>query len=179
MPTKPKVHSEHLRIGEVAARSGVSVQAVRYYERRGLLHPVARRPSGYREYSPDAVRVVRFVKQAQDLGFNLDETEELVRLRSQVVAPERNARDEVRSTILTKIEDVDNRLARLHAIRKTLAALVVVCDTRCNPASSPSECPVFDVIDAGKATQVGLTAAKHRREKTPSRERTPPLPLSR
>jgi len=71
-----------IRIGEVAARAGVNVQTLRYYERRGLLKPPARRPSGYREYSPDAVRVVRFIKRAQQLGFTLDETGELLRLRT-------------------------------------------------------------------------------------------------
>ena len=70
-----------LRIGEVAARAGVNVQTLRFYERRGLLQEPPRRPSGYREYPPESVRLIRFVKRAQQLGFSLDEVHELLQLR--------------------------------------------------------------------------------------------------
>src|SRR5579864_3714982 len=70
-----------MKIGAAAARAGVNVQTLRYYARRGLLPRLQRRPSGYREFSDDAVRIVRFVKRAQDLGFTLDEVEKLLRLR--------------------------------------------------------------------------------------------------
>ena len=62
-----------MRTGAVAAASGVSVETLRFHERRGLLAPPARLTCGYREYPHDAVRVVRFVKHAQDLGFTLDD----------------------------------------------------------------------------------------------------------
>ena len=77
---------ERLRTGEVAARAGVNVQTLRYYERRGLLKKPGRRASGYREYSPDAVRLIRFIKRAQELGFTLTEIEDLLRLRSDQTA---------------------------------------------------------------------------------------------
>jgi DNA-binding transcriptional MerR regulator len=70
-----------LRIGEVAGRAGVNVQTLRFYERRGLLPEPPRRASGYREYAPESVRRVRFIKRAQELGFTLAEVEELLRLR--------------------------------------------------------------------------------------------------
>ncbi len=73
-------------ITQAARQAGVNVQTLRYYERRGLLPKPARRESGYREYTPEAVLIVRFVKRAQDLGFSLDEVEQLVKLRG--VAPE-------------------------------------------------------------------------------------------
>lgn len=57
-----------MRTGQIADQAGVDVQTLRYYERRGILPPPARRDSGYREYSSEAVRVVRFVKRAQELG---------------------------------------------------------------------------------------------------------------
>ena len=56
--------TDGLRIGDVARSAGVNVQTLRYYERRGLLKEPERRPSGYREYEPDAVRLVRFIKRA-------------------------------------------------------------------------------------------------------------------
>ena len=69
-----------MRTGQVARQSGVNIQTLRYYERRGLLQAPPRRPSGYREYTSQAVEVVRFVKRAQELGFNLDEVESLLDL---------------------------------------------------------------------------------------------------
>jgi DNA-binding transcriptional MerR regulator len=62
-----------VRTSEVAAQARVNTQTLRYYERRGLLPEPTRTPSGYRNYGDDAVRVVRFVKRAQQLGFTLDE----------------------------------------------------------------------------------------------------------
>lgn len=70
-----------LRIGEVAFRSGVSVQALRYYERCGLLGRIARRSSGYREYDEGTLRRVTFIKGAQQLGFTLSDIGELLALR--------------------------------------------------------------------------------------------------
>ena len=60
-------------ISQTAREAGVNPQTLRYYERRGLLARPPRRGSGYREYSADAVRIVRFIKKAQELGFSLDE----------------------------------------------------------------------------------------------------------
>src|SRR4029453_16136340 len=71
-----------MRSGAGAEQAGVNVQTLRYYERRGLLPRTPRRDSGYREFPADAVRIVRFIKRAQDLGFTLDEVEELLRLRN-------------------------------------------------------------------------------------------------
>ena len=67
-----------MKIGEVAKAAGVGIDAVRFYEREGLLPEPARRPSGYREYSPEAVMDLRFIKRAKDLGFSLKETSELL-----------------------------------------------------------------------------------------------------
>ncbi|HSS23314.1 MAG TPA: MerR family transcriptional regulator, partial [Mycobacterium sp.] len=69
-----------MRTSEVAAQAHVNTQTLRYYERRGLLSEPARTQSGYRDYTSDAVRVVRFVKRAQQLGFTLDDIEDLLHL---------------------------------------------------------------------------------------------------
>jgi len=71
-----------LTTGQVAKASGVNVQTVRFYEREGLLAPPRRSASGYRQFTDDAVRIVTFVKRAQELGFTLREAKQLVRLRS-------------------------------------------------------------------------------------------------
>ena len=70
-----------MRIGEVAAEAAVNIQTLRYYERVGLLPAPDRHPSGYRSYARDAVRRVRFIKRAQELGFTLAEIGELLALR--------------------------------------------------------------------------------------------------
>jgi DNA-binding transcriptional MerR regulator len=72
------MNSSALRIGEVALRAGVSIDTVRYYERRRLLPAAARSEGGFRLFTPDAVDRVRFIKQAQELGFSLDEIGELL-----------------------------------------------------------------------------------------------------
>ena len=129
---------ETLRIGEVAAQAGVNIQTLRYYERRGLLEEPERRPSGYRTYQPGAVRVVRFIKKSQDLGFTLQEVEELLRLREN----SRN-RTEVRALALAKIRDIDEKTRRLRAIRKALDVLVDSCSCR----GERMECPILEALE--------------------------------
>jgi len=68
-------------IGEVAKETGISVEAIRFYEKRGLIKAPTRTASGYRQYSPDAVRRIRFIQHAKDAGFTLGEIGELLRLR--------------------------------------------------------------------------------------------------
>jgi DNA-binding transcriptional MerR regulator len=66
-----------LSIGEVAARAGVGIDTVRYYERRGVVPPAERRSSGYRAFRPQTVERIVFVKELQALGFSLDELDQL------------------------------------------------------------------------------------------------------
>src|SRR5258707_9551136 len=106
-------------ITETAREAGVNTQTLRYYERRGLLPRPPRRESGYREYSADAVRVVRFIKRAQELGFSLDEIEALVRLRGV----RRGERHRVRAIAERKIEDIDRKIAHLQSMRGALNQL--------------------------------------------------------
>ena len=70
-----------MRIGEVARRSGVGVETIRYYEREGLLPEPERRPSGYRQYDGSTVERLEYIRRAKDLGFTLKEIGELLDLR--------------------------------------------------------------------------------------------------
>lgn len=128
-----------MRIGEVAVQAGVNIQTLRYYERRGLLRAPQRRPSGYREYSPEVVRVIRFVKHAQELGFTLAEVEDLLRLRTD----QRTSCAEVRAAASAKITDIDQRLRRLRAIKHALQTLV----DSCTRESSARICPILEALD--------------------------------
>jgi MerR family transcriptional regulator, mercuric resistance operon regulatory protein len=103
-----------MRIGEVAARAGVSVQAVRLYERLGLMRPAKRLPSGYRYYSPDAVAFIGFIKQAQRHGFTLAEISALARLRDQ------NVVGRMREMARAKVYAIDEQIRRLKAQRDAI-----------------------------------------------------------
>ena len=125
-------------IGEAAEQAGVNIQTVRYYERRGLLPKAPRRSSGYREFPDDAVRIVRFIKRAQDLGFSLDEVEELLRLRRQ---PGRN-RARIRSVAEEKIRQIDQKVAELERMKRALQTLVYSCHD-----GAMLECPIIEALD--------------------------------
>jgi MerR family transcriptional regulator, mercuric resistance operon regulatory protein len=105
-----------MRIGEVAAGAGVSVQAVRLYERRGLLKPAKRLASGYRDYSTDAVAFVRFIKQAQRHGFTLEEIRSLIGLRKQSPANVTRVREMARA----KVAAIDEKINRLKSQRDAI-----------------------------------------------------------
>ena len=112
------VRRRNLRVSEVASAAHVSVQTLRYYERRGLFRIVPQRSaSGYREYDSDAVQRVRFIRKAQDVGFTLDEIRELLELRDRRPSPE-----EVRKIALAKVEDLNDRLQYLTGIRDCSSA---------------------------------------------------------
>jgi DNA-binding transcriptional MerR regulator len=132
-PGSASARNGSLLIGDLASRTGVTVEALRYYERRGLLHPSARRESGYREYAPDAVRLVRFIKRAQALRFTLAETAELVHLREQAWAGD--AMWLLREATVAKVRDIDRRARELAALRHELSALIAACDTACSVAA--------------------------------------------
>jgi MerR family mercuric resistance operon transcriptional regulator len=128
-----------MRTGELAEQAKVNVQTLRYYERRGLLPEPARTSSGYRQYSDDAVRVVRFVKRAQQLGFTLTDVEDLLQLAGG--GPE--SCDSVRAMSTEKIADLDRRIAELRAMRNALADLARTCER----PRAERECPILQEID--------------------------------
>jgi MerR family transcriptional regulator, mercuric resistance operon regulatory protein len=130
---------EMMRIGEVAERAGVNVQTLRYYERRGLLPSPTRRPSGYREYTMDTVRLVRFIKRAQELGFSLDDVGELIELRENLS----RSRVAVRSVAVRKVADIAARIRRLAAMQKALEQLIATCE--CTGASR--SCSIIEALN--------------------------------
>jgi DNA-binding transcriptional MerR regulator len=103
-----------MRIGEMAERAGVSVETLRYYERRGLLPEPVRSPGGHRDYDEDTVRFVRAVKEAQTLGFSLSEIEEYMSLTRR--APSRAPAEE-RRRLTAKLEEIDEKIAALRRMR--------------------------------------------------------------
>jgi MerR family mercuric resistance operon transcriptional regulator len=128
-----------LTIGEVAKAADVSVETVRFYEREGLIPQPARRRSGYRQYGPDAVRRLRFIRRAKDLGFTLKEIGELLDLR---VDPRRSCA-EVRALAKAKMADVEAKMLDLARIQAALTDVVRTCRGK----GPTSECPILDALD--------------------------------
>jgi MerR family copper efflux transcriptional regulator len=125
-------------IAEAAKAAGVNPQTLRYYERRGLLKASGRGPSGYREYSTEDVRRLRFVKRAQELGLSLADVTELLKLRK--IAPSR--RDSVRAVAAKRVADLDQRIADLQRMRDALTHLIHACH-----AGRAPECPILEALD--------------------------------
>jgi MerR family copper efflux transcriptional regulator len=123
-------------IGKLAARAGVSVDTVRYYEKSGLLPPNERLPSGYRLYGELQVARLRFIRRAQELGFSLREIRELLGLSKQ--------RDvqKVKRVAEGKLADVEQRLAALTRVRDGLAVLVATCPGHGRAA----DCPILKAL---------------------------------
>jgi DNA-binding transcriptional MerR regulator len=113
-----------MRIGEVARRSRVRVDTVRYYEKRGILAHTARRLSGYRDFGPEAVDRIQFTKWAQHLGFTLEE----VRRMLLVVEADPATCAQLRPAFEALLTRVDTQLAELGRVRKRLRMVLARCN---------------------------------------------------
>lgn len=128
-----------LTIGQLAKMAGVNVQTVRYYERRNLLQPTDRKTSGYRVYGDDALRRLRFIKNAQVLGFTLREVNELLNLRVSSVA--RCGTIQVKAQ--AKLKQVEAKARGLLALSRALKSLIRTCR-----AGQPTDrCPILRRLD--------------------------------
>ena len=135
-----------MRIGALAREAGVSVQTVRYYERRGLLSDPRARGDGYREYTTGTLERLRFIRRAQEVGFTLSEIDELLALR---LDPDTTAAD-VKARAEEKIVEIEGKLRDLERIRGALAHLAGRCRGGRGPAG---DCPLLEALgsldDAG------------------------------
>jgi Hg(II)-responsive transcriptional regulator len=129
-----------MRSSQAAARAGVNVQTLRYYERRGLLPEPDRSDSGYRSYDADAVRTVRFVKCAQQLGFSLEEIDTLLHL----AAGGPDSCESAKTLASERLVQLDDKIARLTAMRDSLRQLVLTCQR----GPEQRECPLLDALDS-------------------------------
>ena len=134
--------TDRINTSELAKRSGVNLETIRYYERVGLLPGSPRSPAGYRLFSPESVRRVRSIKRAQELGFSLKEIKELLALR---IAP-RSTRADVRKRAQAKIADIEEKVQHLRAMKKALVRLTETCCGN-GPAS---ECPILETLSLEK-----------------------------
>ena len=126
-----------VNIGEAARLSGVSAKMVRHYESLGLLPRVNRTDSGYRQYSEADVHTLRFIKRARDLGFSMEEIGELVGLWQN----RRRASANVRRVAQKHAQDLQQRIAALQEMQRTLQHLIHCCHGDERP-----ECPILEEL---------------------------------
>lgn len=127
-----------MRIGELAAAAEVNIQTLRYYERRGLLSSPQRLASGYRVYDADAIRRVRFIRRAQELGFTLQDIDDLLGLWTDSAvtcgAVEERAR--------LALDRIDRKIEDLKHMRRGLSQYATACHNR----STLGDCPLLDAL---------------------------------
>jgi len=144
-------------IGQVAKQANVNIETLRYYERRGLIPRPGRTVSNYRVYSSENLRRVKFIKQAQGLGFSLKEIKKLLALRA---TPRAGCAD-VRTYAAHKIEDIEGKIRSLARMRKTLERLIA----ECSGDGPVTQCPILESLDSESST-VGQKVKSYRKEKS-------------
>jgi Hg(II)-responsive transcriptional regulator len=135
---------EVFSIGQVARLSGVGVETIRFYEREGLLEEPARRASGYRQYAEEAVKQIRFMKRAQQLGFSLKEIRELLMLRVDA----ETSCEQVKERAAAKLTEVEQKMAELQRMRQALLQVASLCAEE----GPRSRCPLLDALDHDSET---------------------------
>jgi MerR family copper efflux transcriptional regulator len=115
-----------LKIGDVSRFSGIGIEALRFYERGGLLDRPSRTESGYRAYGPEVLDRLAFIKRAQVLGFSLDEIKKII----TDARAGRSPCDEVREIVRLRLSELDERMREMLRYRKELAATLEEWDER-------------------------------------------------
>ncbi len=147
MATAPNVQ-ESFTIGKLAAHAGVSVETVRYYERRGLIKQ-PRVGRGFRRYPPETAQRLGFIRRAKELGFTLNEIAELLLLRVNA----KQSCGQVRIAAHAKVAEVEAKIADLQQMKSALERLA----SRCRGRGPRSECPILESLeDQGASMLDGL-----------------------
>jgi len=132
-----------MNIGQLARQAGVPIDTVRYYERQGLVPEPPRSASGYRQYGPDDVTRLEFIRRAKTLGFTLEEIGELMAISGNYS----NDMNEMKQKASMKLELVEARLAELQRMRDALRLLVEAC-----PGHGPlATCPIMAALTTDAA----------------------------
>ena len=124
-----------MNIGDAAKASGVSAKMIRHYESVGLFPGAARTEAGYRQYGEREIHTLRFIRHARDLGFSIAQIRELLGLWQNRKRPSRL----VKALAQAHIDELDQKLKDLQAMKATLAHLVHCCHGDARP-----DCPILD-----------------------------------
>ncbi|MGL4724496.1 MAG: Cu(I)-responsive transcriptional regulator [Scandinavium sp.] len=124
-----------MNISDVAKKTGLTSKAIRFYEEKGLVTPPLRSDNGYRTYSQKHLDELTLLRQARQVGFNLEECGELVNLFND---PARHSAD-VKARTLQKVADIERHIEELQGMRKQLLTLAEAC-----PGDDSADCPIID-----------------------------------
>ena len=130
--------NEELAIGSLANAAGVNIETIRYYHRRGRVDEPSKPPGGHRRYAAAAIKRVRFIKRAQQLGFTLEEVKGLLQLEDG-----QNCR-ETRLLAEQKLVVVETRIGDLNRMRRLLKGLIAECAN----GKRPRSCPIIATLSA-------------------------------
>jgi len=131
-----------MTIGKLARAADVGVETVRFYERKGLIEKPHRPNGGFRRYPAEAAERIRFIRQAQELGFSLQEIAELLSLRADPKTECADVRDRAR----VKLSEVNAKIERLQSIRSALEGLIGTCPGR----GGTESCTILDGLSGGE-----------------------------
>lgn len=146
-----------LQIGELAARSGVSIDTVRYYEQRRLLARAPRSSGGFRLFPPETVERILFIKQAQEIGLSLDEIKDLL------TGGGANECRRMSDLLRNKLRELDERIRAMQEFRRAMARHLTACEKELNQRGEAARCPVL--LEITRTTPARKAAARKQKEK--------------
>lgn len=127
-----------ISIGEVARRTDLGVETIRFYEREGLIDEPPRKLSGYRQYPEEVIARIRFIRRSKELGFSLKEIRELIALQRN---PNATCMD-VRRQTEAKIVELENKIVEFQKMRDTLTSMM----SNCRNDLPVQSCPVLNAL---------------------------------
>jgi Hg(II)-responsive transcriptional regulator len=133
-----------LTISQIAKASNVSIETVRYYERRGLISEPPRTESGYRMFPKEVIQDIKFIKRAQDLGFTLEEIKKLLSISND---EESFHSEEIYEFVTGKIQEIEAKIHEFNNIKSLLEDLAAKC-----PGSGvlKNQCPIIKNLSEGE-----------------------------
>ena len=135
-----------MNISDVAKKTGLTSKAIRFYEEKGLVTPPTRGENGYRTYSQRHLDELTLLRQARQVGFNLEECKELVHLFND---PARHSAD-VKARTLHKVAEIERHIEELQSMRQQLLTLAAAC-----PGDDSADCPIIDNLSGCCHRKVG------------------------
>lgn len=147
-----------LTIGKLARQAAITTDAVRYYEKEGLLAPTRKTAAGYRLYDADAARRLHFIRHAQLCGFSLAEIRELLGLKNRSRSC---CTADVRGVAIARLRQLESRIQALQTLSQALSRLIDTCTDDTGPLDA---CPILHALE----TTLEEAGEKH---KLPARQR--------
>jgi len=133
-----------MNISDVAKKTGLTNKAIRFYEEKGLMTPPLRSDNGYRTYSAKQLEELTLLRQARQVGFNLDECREMVSLLNN---PQRHSAD-VKARTLEKVKEIENHIEQLAQMRLRLLDMAASC-----PGDDSADCPIINHLSGCCSTK--------------------------